>query len=346
LWLERYSYNAYNLWLEVFMFSALFDEDTGETLGQCPKLSVWSDVPELIRYKVLQYLDVSSLVQLDSASCNHKIRTDLKLLYKGLQSSAFQQKHIYNSTESILWVVSREIEVPLEFLCPLPLTLKTPPFHWFCALQLLKLVQRMIDEEDIDVNEFAYSPQHGFYNPLMVAVEHADLKLLNLLLSHKLIHVNTADPVLKRTALHYASTFGACDAMKVLLASGANINAVDIDGYTPLNLLLAVNHVKTHQETLAAAETLLNAGANLYIKSNSGMRPIDFATNPLFPHRPLLALLSKHDPNAKKSEPHLLQDWPLNGKQAMFLILMSIAGLYVGERVLHVLVLLFVNCLM
>ncbi len=72
------------------------------------------------------------------------------------------------------------------------------------------------------------------------------------------------DPLTDRTALHWASVGGHCQVIELLLSHGANINAVDSDGNTPLSLA-------SQSYRVDAVIALINAGADLTRKYQSGL---------------------------------------------------------------------------
>ena len=61
--------------------------------------------------------------------------------------------------------------------------------------------------------------------------------------------------LIKASPLHFASAKGACEAIKLLISKGANLNAKDFQKQTPL-------HFATENGHLAAMQLLLEAGAN------------------------------------------------------------------------------------
>ena len=71
------------------------------------------------------------------------------------------------------------------------------------------------------------------------------------------------------TPLHYAADVTSTKIMSLLVEAGVNVNAVDSDGYTAL-----------HIAALGSAdcvEVLLAAGADVNVRTNSGRTPFDYA---------------------------------------------------------------------
>jgi len=87
------------------------------------------------------------------------------------------------------------------------------------------------------------------------------------------------------TILHFAVFKSKNDAVKDLLDEGANPNAEDKDGRTPL-------HWAANFGNLEGAKLLLASGANVNAKTNNGETPLSLATEA--GHKDLTNLLRQH----------------------------------------------------
>jgi len=72
------------------------------------------------------------------------------------------------------------------------------------------------------------------------------------------------------TPLHFAAYHGITDIVRLLLEHGADINARDADGLTPLHIAAALGHVD-------AVRLLLRKGADPGARDNRGRTPLDLA---------------------------------------------------------------------
>ena len=75
------------------------------------------------------------------------------------------------------------------------------------------------------------------------------------------VDVNSVVGLHNRTALHAASLLGYVDIVKVLIRSGAGVNAVDKDGQTPLHLSITKGHV--HQNALGGPFVVIFSNSTL-----------------------------------------------------------------------------------
>ncbi len=109
--------------------------------------------------------------------------------------------------------------------------------------------------------------------PLMhsVLAENADSILVRLLVQHG-ADVNAADFDQKWTPLHFAARDHKEEIVRVLLEAGANVDAIDSFGNTPL-----WRAVMTASSNLAVIKELIKHGADPYKKNNHGIAPIDIA---------------------------------------------------------------------
>jgi len=95
------------------------------------------------------------------------------------------------------------------------------------------------------------------------------------------------------TPLHVSSAKGYTRVMKLLIQCGANVNALDNDGWTPL-------HAAAHWEQEEACKILAESGADFTIKTYSGQTPLDVCDNDMAAK---LKLLQQANNSTKVSKP-------------------------------------------
>ena len=78
---------------------------------------------------------------------------------------------------------------------------------------------------------------------------------------------------------------GNIEAVKQHLAAGTNVNAIDVDGETPLHKAALMGHKKI-------AELLISAGADANVKFRDGTTPLDWAVG--HKHPEIANLIRKH----------------------------------------------------
>jgi len=104
--------------------------------------------------------------------------------------------------------------------------------------------------------------------PLLLAAESADGDIIKLLLD-KGAKINEKDDEFGFTALHHAARLGKQNTAELLIAGGADINAKDNQGHTPL--YVAVNN------DYKFAEFLISKGADSGIRTESGQTLLQLA---------------------------------------------------------------------
>ncbi|KAL8375571.1 hypothetical protein RB599_002048 [Gaeumannomyces hyphopodioides] len=102
---------------------------------------------------------------------------------------------------------------------------------------------------------------------LHIAALNCQVGSLRFYLEEDLIPVG--DPCFdhKMTALHFAAIGGASDAIRYLVAQGADINAPDVTGLTPLHVGVQARHPDS-------VRTLLSLGANRALRDREGRTPL------------------------------------------------------------------------
>ncbi|AXK60634.1 ankyrin repeat domain-containing protein [Candidatus Chromulinivorax destructor] len=89
---------------------------------------------------------------------------------------------------------------------------------------------------------------------------------INFVLSES--NVNNQNNPTETSPLHFAIKYNAYNLAALLIGAGANVNAQDIDGYTPLHSAVIYHH--NEDTTNDSIKALLKAGANLYIQDKEG----------------------------------------------------------------------------
>jgi ankyrin repeat protein len=157
-------------------------------------------------------------------------------------------------------------------------------------------IMRLLIESGANVN--CISPRLG-ETPLHYAAASGNVSAVTLLLA-KSANPNTAlknvtsvrggsildSGISKQTPLMWAAPTGSPDLIRALIDAGADVNAQDIRGMSPLMLAVA-----SENQDLEVVRVLLGSGADIHARSGSGETALDWARK--FGSRPLIAVLQK-----------------------------------------------------
>jgi ankyrin repeat protein len=124
-----------------------------------------------------------------------------------------------------------------------------------------KLIDQGVNVSEYDENRDA---------PLVMAAYLGHTEIVKLLLEAG-ADVAAVDPGMKATALHAAAYAGRTEAAKLLIQYH-----VEIDKQGPNNGYTAL-HDAIWQNNISTAEAIIDAGANLHLKSHGGQTPLEFA---------------------------------------------------------------------
>ena len=128
------------------------------------------------------------------------------------------------------------------------------------AAHVKELIQQGVNVNELDNGDA----------PLVMAAYEGHNEIVKLLLEAG-ADVTAVDPGMKATALHAAAYAGRTEAARLLIAHHIDIDKQGpYNGYTALHDALWQNHIET-------AQVIIEAGANLNLKSNQGQTPLEFA---------------------------------------------------------------------
>jgi len=104
-------------------------------------------------------------------------------------------------------------------------------------------------------------------------------------------------PETHKTLLHEAAARPSPEAVKILLANGANIDAIDVDGNTPLHEAIywetEIHYDSSGKSGFDATKLLIQSGADTSAKNNDGLSPKAYAIEMQKPEKPTLRIINK-----------------------------------------------------
>ena len=124
------------------------------------------------------------------------------------------------------------------------------------------------EKGEFDVNHGFYIPEYGKLTLLIIAALNGHANIVEVLLE-KGANVNAVDSE-GWTPLHFAAQNGHASVVEVLLEKGANVNAVNSKGCTPLHSAVWGGHE-------SVVKVLIQAGANVNAVDKYGRTPLDYA---------------------------------------------------------------------
>jgi len=146
--------------------------------------------------------------------------------------------------------------------------------HWAAAGGQNEIVELLITK-GADVN----ARNDDGVTPLDTAIMHKQTEITDLLRQHG---GKTGDWLNADDSIHNAASAGHIEAVKQHLAAGADVNAKDSVGWTPLHLAAIYDHKET-------AELIIANGADVNAKNDGGFTPLHAAA--LNGHKEIAELL-------------------------------------------------------
>ena len=175
-------------------------------------------------------------------------------------------------------VKPRPTQLPrLSASTPAPLLLCTPENHYWKALSSiqhflqLQVPLALVPKLHLLVPSRPYSSAHSF--DFMQACKAGDLPEVSLFLQKSRWLALEFDSG-HQTALHWAAKRSHLEVIRLLISTGAYIDARDSEGQTCLHLASRKGHVET-------VRVLLASKANPWIRTGAGRTPLQLAASPL-----------------------------------------------------------------
>ena len=241
----------------------------------------WHKITQLSRAGVLPFLSVQDNVELDIALLNdEECREDYLLSHENKAGLPAYDNWVYTDTDNfqgLRWVLKRRIK-----LNTLRMrvgddgeTGRDLVLHWLVDNQHADIAREYVrinsDVEDMTMehegeDEDDDDDDEGWdTTTLLLASEYGYLEVVNALVATG-ADVNKADND-GWTPIYVASQDGHLEVVQALIAAGADVNKADNDGRTPISRASLKGH-------LEVVQALIAAGADVSKASNDGWTPI------------------------------------------------------------------------